>query len=64
MVLTSKGAVDTVANAFEGQDVELIRSDKSVEQEDQLRAAFSDPADTGPPRDEHHQPPGGSGTDR
>jgi uncharacterized membrane protein len=49
VVLSSKGAADTVAKAFEGQDVELLRSDLSVEQEDQLRAAFSDPAATGPP---------------
>ncbi len=42
VVLSSKTAVDAVAKAFEGQGVELIRSDLTIQQEDQLRAAFSD----------------------
>jgi uncharacterized membrane protein len=42
VVLSSQTAVDAVAKAFEGQGVGLIRSDLSVEQEEQLRAAFGD----------------------
>jgi uncharacterized membrane protein len=44
VLLSADAAMDTVANAFEGQAMELMRSDLSVQQEDQLRAAFSDPA--------------------
>ena len=45
LVLQSADAtLDTVVNAVEGQAMHLMRSDLSVEQEDQLRAAFSDPA--------------------
>jgi uncharacterized membrane protein len=44
MLLSSDAAVDTVAKAFEGQGMELVRSDLSVQQQDRLRAAFSDPA--------------------
>jgi uncharacterized membrane protein len=44
VVLSSKAALDTVAKAFEGQGAELIRSDLSVQQEDQVRAAFSESA--------------------
>jgi uncharacterized membrane protein len=54
VVLSSQTAVDAVAKAFEGQGVELIRSDLSVQQEEQLRAAFSDSAHArrgGPPGD-------------
>ena len=40
MLLSSDAAVDTVAKAFEGQDMELVRSDLSVQQQDRLRAAF------------------------
>jgi uncharacterized membrane protein len=42
VLLSVEAALDTVAKAFEGQAMELIRSDLSVQQEDQLRAAFSD----------------------
>jgi uncharacterized membrane protein len=47
LVLQSSDArMDRVAKAFAGQDMELIRSNLSVEQEDQLRASFrDDPAD-------------------
>jgi uncharacterized membrane protein len=45
VVLSSKAAIDTVAKAFEGQGVVLIRSDLSVQQEDQVRAAFSESTD-------------------
>ena len=41
VVMSSEGAIDTVAQAFQGQDMELIRSDLSVQQQDHLRAAFS-----------------------
>ena len=40
VVLSSDAAVDVVAKAFEGQGMELIRSDLSVQQQDQLRSAF------------------------
>jgi uncharacterized membrane protein len=42
VLLSADGAIDSVAKAFEGQAMQLIRSDLSVQQEDQLRAAFSD----------------------
>jgi uncharacterized membrane protein len=38
-------ALDAVAKAFKGQSVELIRSDLSVQQEKQVRDAFSDSTD-------------------
>jgi uncharacterized membrane protein len=41
VLLSTDAALDSVANAFEGQAMELMRSDLSVQQEDQLRAAFS-----------------------
>jgi uncharacterized membrane protein len=44
VLLSHDAAVDTVAQAFEGHAMELMRSDLSVQQEDRLRAAFSDPA--------------------
>jgi len=40
VLLSSDAAVDTVAKAFAGQPMELIRSDLSVQQQDALRAAF------------------------
>ncbi len=45
LLLSSDATIDTVAKAFEGQGMELIRSDLSVQQEDQLRSAFSEPID-------------------
>jgi uncharacterized membrane protein len=54
VLLTSDAVVDTVARAFEGRGMELIRSDLSVQQEDQVRAAFGNSADGqpgGPPGD-------------
>jgi uncharacterized membrane protein len=46
MVLQSSDArIDRVARAFAGRDMELIRSNLSVEQEDELRAAFGDSAE-------------------
>jgi uncharacterized membrane protein len=41
VVLSADTAIESVAKAFEGQAMELIRSDLSVQQEDALRAAFS-----------------------
>ena len=48
VLLSTDATIDTVAKAFEGQGMELIRSDLSVQQEDQLRTAFTDPADAQP----------------
>lgn len=42
VLLSADTALDAVAKAFEGQAMQLIRSDLSVQQEDQLRAAFSE----------------------
>jgi uncharacterized membrane protein len=44
VLLSHDAAIETVAQAFEGHAMELMRSDLSVQQEDRLRAAFSDPA--------------------
>jgi uncharacterized membrane protein len=41
VLLSGDAALDAVANAFEGQAMELMRSDLSVQQEDRLRAAFT-----------------------
>lgn len=46
VVLSTAAVVDTVAKAFQGQPMELVRSDLSVPEQDRLRAAFSKP---GPP---------------
>jgi uncharacterized membrane protein len=42
ILLTPEAAVEAFAKAFEGQDVELIRSDLSVQEQDQVRAALGD----------------------
>jgi len=42
VVLSADAAIDSVAKAFEGQAMELIRSDLSVQQEDALRTAFNE----------------------
>jgi uncharacterized membrane protein len=42
VLLSADAALDEVAKAFEGQDMQLIRSDLLVQQEDALRAAFGD----------------------
>jgi uncharacterized membrane protein len=50
VLLSSDAVIDTVAKAFEGEPMELIRSDLSVQQQDRLRAAFGRPAgDQGQP---------------
>jgi uncharacterized membrane protein len=41
VVLSADATLDPVAKAFEGQAMELIRSDLSVQREDELRAAFN-----------------------
>ena len=41
VLLSMNAAVDAVAGAFEGNAMELMRSDLSVQQEDLLRAAFA-----------------------
>lgn len=47
VLLSTDTEIDAVANAFEGHAMELMRSDLSVKQEDQLRAAFGEPSDGG-----------------
>ena len=42
IVLSADAALDAVAKAFDGQAMELIRSDLSVQQEDALRTAIND----------------------
>ncbi|MGI8445638.1 MAG: DUF1269 domain-containing protein [Streptosporangiaceae bacterium] len=50
VLLSADAAIGTVAQAFEGNAMELMRSDLSVQQEDQLRAAF---AGSAPPNASH-----------
>jgi uncharacterized membrane protein len=42
VLLSSDASIDAVVKAFEGQAMSLIRSDLSVQQEDLIRAAFSE----------------------
>ena len=44
VLLSSDAAIDTVAESLQGLGMELTRSDLSVQQQDQVRAVFSDPA--------------------
>jgi uncharacterized membrane protein len=53
LVLLTPEAVEAFAKAFEGQGVELIRSDLSVQEQDEVRAAL---VDSGPA--DEAQPPG------
>ena len=54
VLLTPDAAIEAVAKTFGEQGAELIRSDLSVQEQDQVRAAASGgPADADPP-----QPPG------
>jgi uncharacterized membrane protein len=53
ILLTPEAAVDAFAKAFEGQGVELIRSDLSVQEQDEVRAALADSGAADQP-----QPPG------
>ena len=41
VLLTPEAAVDAFAKAFEGQGVELVRSDLSVQEQDEVRAALN-----------------------
>lgn len=50
VLLSADAAIDTVAQAFEGHAMELMRSDLSVQQEDRLREAF---AGSSPPNAGH-----------
>jgi uncharacterized membrane protein len=50
VLLTPEAAVDGFAKAFEGQGVELIRSDLSVQEQDQVRAALGDSGAAGQPQ--------------
>jgi uncharacterized membrane protein len=50
VLLTPEPAVDAFAKAFESQGVELIRSDLSVQEQDQVRAALGDPGATNQPQ--------------
>ena len=43
VVLSTAAVVDSVARAFQGQPMELVRSDLSVPEQDRLRAAFGAP---------------------
>jgi uncharacterized membrane protein len=42
VLLTPEAAVEAFAKAFEGEGVELIRSDLSVQEQDEVRAALGD----------------------
>ena len=53
VLLTPDSAVDAFAKAFEGQGVELIRSDLSVQEQDEVRAALDNSGAEAQP-----QPPG------
>ena len=43
VLLTPEAAIEAFAKAFEEQGAELIRSDLSVQEQDQVRAALADP---------------------
>lgn len=47
VLLSTDAMIDKVVAAFEGRPMELIRSDLSVQQQDQIRAAFGDPGAPG-----------------
>jgi uncharacterized membrane protein len=53
VLLTPEAAVEAFAKAFEGHGVELIRSDLSVQEQDEVRAALGDSGASDPPK-----PPG------
>jgi uncharacterized membrane protein len=53
ILLTPETAVDAFTKTFEGQGVELIRSDLSVQEQDEVRAALLDSGAADQP-----QPPG------
>ncbi|OKI16335.1 DUF1269 domain-containing protein [Streptomyces sp. CB03911] len=47
VLLSTDAKIDSVAKSFAGHAMELMHSDLSVQQEDQLRASFSGPPDAG-----------------
>jgi uncharacterized membrane protein len=49
VLLTPEAAIEAFAKAFEGQGVELIRSDLSVQEQDQVRAALGGSGPAGNP---------------
>lgn len=55
VLLSSDAAIGAVVTTFQGEDMELIRSDLSVQQQDQVRAAFRSPAGA------DREPPDGEG---
>jgi uncharacterized membrane protein len=57
--MSSDAQIDRVAAALEGPDMKLVRSNLSVEQEDQVRAAFA-----GPAGEDGGQPPGAVPNDK
>ncbi len=54
VLLSADASIEAVVQAFQGDPMELIRSDLSVQQEDLARAAFDQAA-----RARRDQPPGG-----
>ena len=56
VLLTPEAAVDAFAKAFEGQGVELIRSDLSVQEQDEVRAALDDSGVADQPQPPGHAP--------
>ena len=50
VLLTPEAVVDAFAKAFEGQGVELIRSDLSMQEQDEVRAALGDGGAAGQPQ--------------
>ncbi len=49
VVLSYGAVVDIVAKAFQGQPMELMRSDLSVQEQDELRSTFGDAGSPGAP---------------
>lgn len=49
VLLSSDAVVDKVAAAFSGSGMELVRSDMSVQQQDQIRSAFRSDGGQPPP---------------
>ena len=52
VVLSSEGEIDAIVHAFEGQPMELVRSDLSVPDQDRLRQAVEQAVQ----RDQGHKP--------
>jgi len=58
VLLSPEAAADALAKAFEGQGVELIRSDLSVQEQDQLRVVLGDSNDADQPQPPANAPEG------